>query len=161
LRFVNDSTRPLADAVELRRVLAQVLDRLERLPGGGEYRLVGTAAALLHGAALPAGDIDLLFAARAGVDRFARALSSDPCLRRPTWLPWARQYFAEYAVDAIAVGASTVEQGTDIETHECVVSGPWRHYTFLACGRMPCRRSSWSCGCCPSSPAFVPTEFVR
>jgi hypothetical protein len=107
LRFVNDSTRPLADAVELRRVLAQVLDRLERLPGGGEYRLVGTAAALLHGAALPAGDIDLLFAARAGVDRFARALSSDPCLRRPTWLQWARQYFAEYAVDANAVSAST------------------------------------------------------
>jgi hypothetical protein len=132
---VSASTRPLADVAELRHVLTQVLDRLERLPGGGDYRLVGTAAALLHGVPVPAGDIDLLFADRTGVDRFARALSPYRRLHRPSWLPEAQQYFAEYVVEGIGVSASTVEQGADVETHECVGPAPWRHYNLLACGR--------------------------
>ena len=59
-RAMKASTRPLRDAAELRSVLVLVLDRLDRPPAGSEYRLVGTAAALLHGVTLPARDIDLL-----------------------------------------------------------------------------------------------------
>ena len=132
---MDTSTRPLRDAAELRQVLALVLDRLGRTPGEGEYRLVGTAAALLQGVPLLAGDIDLLFADRADVDRFGNALSSFPCLHRPSWLPEARQYFAEYVVEGIGVSASTVEQSTDIDTHECVGTGPWHHYTLIGCDR--------------------------
>jgi hypothetical protein len=130
---MNAWTRPLRGETELRRVLALVLDRPGSAPREGKYRLVGTAAALLQGVALPAGDIDLLFADRDDVDRFGRALSSFPCLHRPSWLPEARQYFAEYAVEGIGVSASTVEQSTDIDTHECVGPGPWHHYTLIAC----------------------------
>jgi hypothetical protein len=135
IALVNASTRPLRDAVELRQVLTLVLDRLDKTPREGKYRLVGTAAALLHGVPLPAGDIDLLFSERADVDRFGRALLSFPCLHRPSWLPEARQYFAEYAIEGIGVSASTVEQTIDIDTHECVGPGPWHHYTLIACDR--------------------------
>ena len=41
-------------------VMTSVLDYLRRSHTAVDYRLVGTAAALLHGVDLPAGDIDIL-----------------------------------------------------------------------------------------------------
>lgn len=128
-------TRPPASLTlaRLREALVTVLDEL---PGTvrTEYRLVGTAASLLHGVQLPAADVDLLVRTRAVVDAFAAALSSLPCLDAPSWLPHTRQYYANYEVGGVEVGISTVEVESDLDTIETYGRGPWERFVLLPCG---------------------------
>lgn len=128
------SVRPLRDRAELERVLSLVLDRIRPIVSSTEYRLVGTAAALVQGVKLPTGDIDILMRKRSDVDQFADALTDFPCLGRPVWLPRARQYFTHFDVNEIDTGASTVEVPTDAATFECIGSGPWEHYVEIEVG---------------------------
>ncbi|PRY33230.1 hypothetical protein [Pseudosporangium ferrugineum] len=122
--------RPLRDRDELVAVLATVLDRARPR---SDYRLVGTGAALLQGVTLPTGDIDVLVADRADVDRFAAALDGFPCLDPPAWLAGAEQYFAHYVVDGVKVGFSTVEYPVESDAFECAGEGPWRHSVLVPC----------------------------
>ncbi|MGH8875886.1 MAG: hypothetical protein ACRD0P_00835 [Stackebrandtia sp.] len=122
-------TRPIRDEAELRGLLSQVLD----LVPDTRYRLVGTGAAMLHGVRLPVGDIDLLYAARADIDRFAAALGTFPCQREPIWLPAAHQYYAAYAVGDISVSASTLEAATREHAIERRRTAPWQHYRLIGC----------------------------
>jgi len=106
-------------------------------PAGGpdaDYRIVGTAAALMHGVQLPAGDIDVLLKTRAGVDAFSAVLSAWNCLSPPTYLEGSRQYFASYDIDGVEVEFSTVEGPNDSDTSECMGRGPWAHYSLVTCG---------------------------
>jgi hypothetical protein len=125
----------LLDRSHLQETLITVLDHTLRRYPDIEYRLVGTGAALLHGVDLPAGDVDLLFKERADVDAFADALSPFECLEPAAWLPEARQYYANYCVNGVEVGISTVEIETDSDIIETFGPGPWeRHYVLLSCG---------------------------
>jgi len=120
-------------ADRLRDTLTHVLDRVER-EGSFRYRLIGTAAALLHGVPIEPGDVDLLAASRADVDLFARALRDCHCLTAPVWMPDARQYYVAFEVDGVKVEASTVEWPTDSEFMESLGSGPWTHFTDIVVG---------------------------
>ncbi len=124
----------MLDLGKLRQVLTAVLDRAMPACAAVDYRLVGTGASLLQGVALPARDVDLLVKERAGVDAFSAVLSAFKCLTPPAWLDDARQYFAEYEVDGVAVGISTVEWETDSDGIECLGRGPWEHYVIVQCG---------------------------
>jgi len=124
----------MLDLGKLRQVLTAVLDRAMPACAAVEYRLVGTGASLLQGVALPARDVDLLVKERAGVDTFSTALRAFKRLTPPVWLDDARQYFAEYEVDGVGVGVSTVEWETDSDGIECLGRGPWEHYAIIRCG---------------------------
>ena len=106
------------------------------------YRLVGTAAALLQGVALPVRDIDILCRERDAVDRFAAAMAEFPALQEPAWLAGDRQYFCNYEVAGVEVGASTVEIDVSHDTAETLGAGPWRHFRDVPVGarRVPAVR---------------------
>ncbi|MEU6723576.1 hypothetical protein ABZ917_07700 [Nonomuraea wenchangensis] len=114
--------------------LDMALTALKAVGADPVYRVVGTSAALLQGVHLPVGDIDLLVTRREDVNTFAAALSSFPCLHAASWLPEASQYFANYDVNGVAVGMSTVEKQADSDGMECVGDGPWQHYILIRCG---------------------------
>ncbi len=126
--------KPLLDRKRLRRILTTVLDCATSSCPNTNYRLCGTAAALLHGVDLPVGDIDLLLQERQGVDAFAAALSSYRCLVSPTWLPEAHQYYGSYEITGVEVQLSTVEVSSDRDTSETCGRGPWEHFSLLPCG---------------------------
>ena len=130
-----DATRPFRDEADLRKVLTTTLDRLDPTAKGLEYRLVGTAAALLQGVDLPTGDIDILYATRDGIDAFAAAMAEFEVLQAPVWLAEAQQYFAAFTVDGVGVSASTVEWADASGALECGGRGPWQHYVEVRCGR--------------------------
>lgn len=125
---------PSLDQARLRETLITVLD--QAMPGCAriEYRLVGTGAALLHGVSLPAADVDILVRERSSVDAFASALLSFNCLNPPAWLADMRQYYANFKVNGVEVGFSTVEIASDADTIETFGRGPWEHFTLLPCG---------------------------
>lgn len=125
---------PNLTAERLRRALIAVLDHALPACAAFDYRLVGTGAALLHGAALPAADVDLLVKERAAVDAFAAALAAFPCLAPPAWLPEARQYYGSWKVEGVEVEISTVEIEAETDAIETFGPGPWVHYTLLRCG---------------------------
>ncbi|HLL64578.1 MAG TPA: hypothetical protein VK453_02395 [Micromonosporaceae bacterium] len=131
----HSAGRPLAGSEQLQVVLSLVLDRVAAVNPEPEYRLVGTAAALIQGVPLATGDIDILVARRSDVDSFAAALSGFLCRIPPTWLPDARQYFARFDVDGTDVEISTVEWPTDSDTLECAGPGPWQHYVPVKVGQ--------------------------
>jgi hypothetical protein len=124
----------LLDMDRLQTTLRMVLDHagpaLERYP----YRLVGTAAALLQGVQLPTRDIDILVRERPAVDAIGAALAAFKCLEPPAYLPEARQYYANYEVNGVEVGISTVEWETDSDGIECLGRGPWEHFLLVPCG---------------------------
>jgi hypothetical protein len=99
-----------------------------------EYRFLGTGAALLHGVVLPAGDIDILVKERRGVEVFNDALKCFDCLMAPTFLEDMRQFYAEFRVNGVEVGISTVEIEADVDWIETYGSGPWTHFVLLSCG---------------------------
>jgi hypothetical protein len=119
---------------QLRETLIIVLDH--SMPACAEigYRLVGTAAALLQGVALPVGDVDILVKERESVDAFGSALAPFKCLFAPAWIPHGRQYYAEYEVNGVAVGFSTMKLETESDGIECLGRGPWEHYVLVPCG---------------------------
>jgi hypothetical protein len=126
---------PSLDRPRLQETLIVVLDHILPLYPDTQYRLVGTGAALLHGVELPAGDVDLTVQERSDVDAFGAALSSFECLDSPAWLPYTRQYYANYSVNGVEVGISTVEIETDLDVLETYGPGLWeRHYLLLPCG---------------------------
>ena len=106
------------------------------------YRLVGTAAALLQGVELPARDIDILCREREAVDRFVAAMAGFRALQEPAWLPGDRQYYCNYDVAGVEVGASTVEIDVSHDTAETLGAGPWRHFREVPVGehRVPAVR---------------------
>src|SRR5688572_26984880 len=106
----------------VRRALAIVLERIQPVATrrGLEYRVVGTAAALMHGVRLPVGDLDILLKERDGVDVFGAVLSDFACITPPTYLANARQYFANYDVDGVKTELSTVEWESDSDAVECI-----------------------------------------
>jgi hypothetical protein len=99
-----------------------------------DYRIVGTAAALIHGVQLPVGDIDVLVRERAGVDAFSAALSGWKSLLPLRYLEDSRQYCASYEVNGVEVQFSTVEWDNESDTGECTGPGPWTHYSLVTCG---------------------------
>ena len=119
---------------QLRDTLVTVLDHSMPACAQIEYRLVGTGAALLQGVLLPTGDIDILVKERQSVDAFGSALASFKCRFSPAWMPEARQYYADYEVNGVGVGISTVEVETESDGLECVGRGPWEHYVLVSCG---------------------------
>lgn len=124
----------MLDKKLVEETLKTVLDKVKPEARGVEYRFLGTGAALLHGVALPAGDIDILVKERRGVDVFSEALTCFDCLVAPMFLEDMRQYYAEFRVNGVEVGISTVEIETDVDWIETYGSGPWTHYVLLPCG---------------------------
>jgi hypothetical protein len=126
---------PLLDRSRLQATLITVLDHVMPVYPDIDYRLVGTGAALLHGVDLPAGDVDILVRERSAVDAFDAALAPYACLEPPAWLSHSHQYYANYAVNGVEVGISTVEIETGSDIIETYGPGPWeRHYVLLPCG---------------------------
>ena len=126
-----------------RAEVAHTLGRvLEAWQPAFPYRLVGTAAALLQGVELPARDIDILCRERAAVDQFAAALARYQALQDPIWLAGDNQYFCNFDVEGVEVGASTVEIDTEHDTTETLGTGPWRHFVEVPLGahRVPAVR---------------------
>ena len=126
---------PLLNQGRLRETLITFLDHTMPTCAQIDYRLVGTGAALLHGVSLPAADIDILVKERHSVDAFGAALSSCRCLAAPVWLAGSHQYYANYEVNGVEVGISTVEVTSDVDTVETFGRGTWEYFTFLTCGR--------------------------
>jgi hypothetical protein len=99
-----------------------------------ECRLIGTGAALLHGVVLPANDVDILVKQRSDVDAFHTVLGPHNCILPPTWLPEQEQYYANYDLDGVEIGFSTVEVESEKDTIETFGRGPWEHFRALRCG---------------------------
>ena len=118
----------------IRAVLIAVLQAAGQLAERGDYRLVGTAAAVLRGVDCPAADIDILVKTHADVDQFGAALAAFPCLDAPAWIAQSQQYYANYLVDGVEVGFSTVDIASDSDLIETFGPGPWQHYSLIACG---------------------------
>ncbi len=112
---------------QIRLAITLVFDCIGTQLNGLRYCFVGTAASVVQGIPLRAGDIDILMEKREGVDIFSRALPAFPCLKPPTWLPDARQYYAAFQVNGVKVEASTVERPTDSDCLETLGEGPWAH----------------------------------
>lgn len=122
----------------VQETLTHLLDCALPTASNVEYRLVGTAAALLRGINLPSNDIDLLFKERQGVDLFHQELtrsSTAEVLVQPALLEGAGQYFARYSKDGVQFEFSTVEYTIDAEndTVECFGRGPWEHFDLVPC----------------------------
>jgi hypothetical protein len=127
-------SNPLLDQARLRETLTTLLDHATPACAQVEYRLVGTGAALLRGVQLPTGDVDILVRERRDVDALGAALAPFECLFAPAWLPEDRQYYANYDLDGVEVGISTVEVDTDSDAFETIGPGPWIHFSLLECG---------------------------
>jgi hypothetical protein len=120
---------------QIEAVMAAVLDGCSNAVADTDYRIVGTAAALLHGVHLPAADVDVLLRTRAGVDAFSAALSPQQYLSPPQYLDGSKQYFASFKVRGVKVEFSTVETKSGSATGECTGNGPWNHFAMVRCGR--------------------------
>ena len=125
---------PSLDQAQLRETLIAFLDYTTPTCGQLDYRLVGTAATLLHGVTLPTADIDILVKDRSSVEAFGAALSAFECLFAPAWLEETQQYYGNYEMYGIEVGISTVEVASDADTIETFGRGPWEHFKRLPCG---------------------------
>lgn len=123
------------DRAMVRETLTVLLDQAMPCCAAVDYRIVGTAAALLHGVSLPASDIDILMRRRQDVDAFSAALKNIPCLHEPELLPGDIQYFARYEVGGIQVEFSTVEIASDSDAVECSGDGPWKYFSLIQVGR--------------------------
>lgn len=130
-----DHPLPQLNRARLERALVTMLDAAMPACAHIAYRLVGTAAAVLHGVELPAADVDILVRHQDDVDAFGAALSSFRCLSAPALLAGGRQYYASYEVGGVPVEFSTIEVASDTDTSECVGRGPWERYVAIPCGR--------------------------
>lgn len=128
----------LQNPQQLCQVLGTLCEHVGQMLEQAEYRLVGSAASLLHGVQVTARDIDLLAKERQTVDLFSQAMQPHfPCLLPPTHLAAARQYITSYEVGGIEIEMSTVEWETESDSIECLGRGPWTHFRLLACGVHP------------------------
>jgi hypothetical protein len=114
-----------------------VLSKVVPPVSAGEFRVVGGAASALHGVELSAGDVDVLFRERDGVDQWCAALSVEfTVVEPPSWIEESCQYFASVLVGGARVELSTVELRTDLDTMECFGSGPWTYFDHVAWGEV-------------------------
>jgi hypothetical protein len=118
----------------LKATLTTFFDLAGDLPEKIEYRLLGTAAALLHGVRLPANDIDLIVRHRADVDAFGAVLAPFQCLVAPNWLRMRSSTMETTTSRELKLASATVEVDSDRDTIETYGPGPWQHYTNLSCG---------------------------
>ena len=123
----------MLDRSRLQTVIDTLLTHASPNGARSEYRMVGTAAALMYGVSLPAGDVDILLRDRAGVDAFGESLFSFECLTAPQYLEGSEQYFCSFLVSDVEIECSTVEAQIESDTHECIGSGPWLHYEQVSC----------------------------
>lgn len=129
-RFPKATIGPL-DQSRLRHTLAIVLKHLSPTLFETDYCLVGTAAAVLHGVPLHAGDVDLVMRQREGVDAFSSALTSFPCLTPPTFIPEGKQYYTACDIHGVQVEASTVEWASESAYIETFGRGPWEQQVLI------------------------------
>jgi hypothetical protein len=122
------------DRPRLLEILEKVLEHATSHFEQVNYCLIGTAASMLHGVPLYAGDVDFLMKERTHVDAFSVALSSFPALTPPTLLHGGKQYYAAYNVNGIQVEASTVEGITDYVYSETLGDAPWKYQTLITVG---------------------------
>ena len=132
-RFPKTTIGPL-DQARLRHTLEIALTHTSPTLSTTDYCLVGTAAAVLHGVPLPAGDVDLVMQQRAGVDAFSSALTAFPCVSPPTFIPEGKQYYTAYDIHGVQVEASTVEWESDSPYIETFGRGPWEHHVLIDVG---------------------------
>ncbi|MBT3272131.1 MAG: hypothetical protein HN368_03175 [Spirochaetales bacterium] len=123
----------MVDLLQLQDVLRVLLSHVGSEIEEIEYRIVGTAASLLHGVTLPVGDVDVLAKNRSGVDTFATLLSRCKCLTSPMYIVESRQYFCSFEINGVELEFSTVEGESDSDTGECTGSGPWTYYKHVSC----------------------------
>ena len=124
----------MVDLPRLEKVLGTLSEHAGAAMDQFEYRMVGTAASVLHGVELPAGDVDFLLRERAGVDGFSRSLAAFKQLIAPHFEEDGGQYLAAVEIDGVEVEFSTVEFETQSDVIECVGKGPWTHYRHVDCG---------------------------
>ncbi len=113
-------------------VLRKVLDATKPLLSPDDYRLVGTAASVLHGAETPARGIDILVRKRESVEDFHLAMAPFKLDLPPTYDPEERIYWASYFVDGIHVDAACNEYQWESDAVESGGAGPWTHFTSLS-----------------------------
>lgn len=111
----------------LPKILKPLLDKEPLL----EFRLVGTASALLHGVELPVNDIDILVKDRIFVDLFADIFKENNGFNPPEWIDITKQYYSTCLIDDIVVGFSTVEIDSNLDTIETFGFGPWKHFSII------------------------------
>jgi len=133
--IIVDPVNPVLDQEKLKETLIILFEQANHIIEKFEFRLVGTSAALLRGVELPTGDIDILVKERQAVDAISAGLSSWECVQQPTYLEEVRQYLAEFCVNGIAIGISTVEWETENDGLECIGPGPWNHFEEIKCGQ--------------------------
>jgi hypothetical protein len=124
-----------AEHETINAALAAVVQRLT-LVKSVDFRLVGTAAALLQGVRLPVGDVDILLKDRRGVDLFSEALADFQVLAPPYFSQESKQYYASFRVEGTEVEFSTVETPSQSDTFERVGRGPWEHFSICRCDSM-------------------------
>jgi len=118
---------------EFADVLRDALDRIAPALGD-EYRLIGTAAALLQGVFLPIHDVNLLVKTREQVDAAARALADFPCLTPPTFMEEEQRYTTTTLIQGIEMNVMCVERETSTDGLETAGPGPWTHAAPIPCG---------------------------
>ncbi|MEM7129610.1 MAG: hypothetical protein AAF702_24970 [Chloroflexota bacterium] len=116
-------------------VLKKILDASEYVLSPEKYRLVGTAATVLHGAATPARSIDLLMIDRENVDAMHLVMSAFRVDSPPIYQPEVKLYWASYFVDDIHVQVCVHESPASSDGMETRGTGPWKNYTKLPWGQ--------------------------
>lgn len=124
----------VVDNDALLSVLAKVLDAGKAVMSPDKYRLVGTAASVLHGAETPARGVDFIMADRENVDAIHLVLSAFKVDSPPIYQPEVQLYWSSYFVDDVHVQVVVHEMPAGTDGIETRGEGPWTHYTNLTCG---------------------------
>ncbi len=115
--------------------LRSLLPALERRRD--HVRIVGTAASLLRGIDLPAGDVDILADDGLIVDQLAHeaddAGATCDAVPRRIETPFGGQYIADYHFGGVLVQLSTVELSVPDPSlvAECTGDAPWLHFDTI------------------------------
>jgi hypothetical protein len=125
---IKQNQKPIQNIDQLKNILTVFFDLVNSTISLYDYRLVGTAAALIQNVEIQTGDIDILFKQREGIDAIHPLLGK--CLKQPEFLGEEEdgQYLAIYEFKNVILELSTVEYVTDNETMECFGQGPWKNY---------------------------------
>ena len=126
---------PVVESQRLLDVLTSVLDAAQDVLSSDRYRLVGTTASILHGAATASKGVDFLMRDRDGVDDLHLALSTFRIDTPPTYLADDEQYWASYFVDGVHVGVTTTEWKPEGSVIEASGEGPWQHFSIIPHGQ--------------------------
>ena len=134
IKEISKNKKPIQSREQLEEVLITIFDEIGEVIGKHEYRIVGTAAALLQNVEISTNDVDILFKEREGIDEVHQILSKFNCLKEPEFLgneEVGGQYLAIYEIGEITVELSTVEYEAETDGMECFGKGPWKHYETI------------------------------